>query len=74
VIDSLTGPALAQRIQPADQWQEFVLYRVAPQSARSALTFALSGDGTAYVDDVTIQVLAASSAPHGSSSLSSVVR
>jgi hypothetical protein len=59
VIDSITGPALAQRIQPADQWQEFILYRVCPQSGPVRVTFALSGMGTAYVDDVTIQVLAA---------------
>ncbi len=57
VIDSLAGPALAQRVQPAAEWQEFVLYRVCPQSGPVRVTFALSGMGTAHVDDVTIQVL-----------------
>ncbi len=63
VIDSLTGRTLAERIQANDQWQEFVLYRVCTQSGPVRVTFAMSGMGTAYVDDVTIQVLGASAAP-----------
>lgn len=62
VIDSLTDQALAERIQANDQWQEFVLYRVCPRSGPVRVTFAMSGLGTAYVDDVTIQRLAMPSA------------
>jgi hypothetical protein len=57
VIDSLTGQTLAERITADDQWQEFVLYRACPQSGPVRLTFALSGLGTAYVDDISIQTL-----------------
>lgn len=63
IIDSLTGQPLAERIHADDQWQEFVLYRACPQSGAVRLTFALSGIGTAYVDDVSIQALAPTSAP-----------
>lgn len=63
VIDSLTGQALAERVLANDQWQEFVLYRACPQSGPVRVTFALSGMGTAYVDDVSIQVLTARAAP-----------
>lgn len=63
VIDSLTGQHLAERIHANDQWQEFVLYRACPQSGPVRLTFALSGMGTAYVDDVSIQILTTASAP-----------
>ncbi len=63
VIDSLTGPALAERILANDQWQEFILYRVCPQSGPVRVTFAMSGMGKAYIDDVTIQTLAAGPAP-----------
>jgi hypothetical protein len=63
VIDSLTGRTLAERIQADDQWQEFILYRVCPQSGPVRVTFALSGMGTAYVDDVTIQTLAGTVVP-----------
>jgi len=63
VIDSLTGPALAERIQANDEWQEFVLYRVYPQSGPLRLTFAMTGMGTAYIDDVSIQTLAPAPTP-----------
>ncbi len=63
VVDSLAGPALAQRIQAGDQWQEFVLYRIAPQTGPVRVTFALTGIGTAHIDDVTIQVVATSTVP-----------
>jgi hypothetical protein len=63
VIDSLTGQTLAERILANDQWQEFVLYRACPQSGPVRVTFALAGMGTAYIDDVSIQLLTASAAP-----------
>lgn len=57
VIDSLCGEALAQRIGQTTGWQQFTLYRAAPQSGRMTVTFALSGLGEAWLDDVTIRPL-----------------
>jgi len=57
IVDSLSGDALAQRIGRTSQWQQFAVYRVAPQSGQMTVTFALSGLGEARLDDVTIQVL-----------------
>ena len=55
IFDSLGGQPLAQRIGQTSGWQEFTLYRVAPQSGSVSVTFALSGLGEAWLDDVTIQ-------------------
>lgn len=63
IMDSLTEPALGERIYGNDQWQEFVLYRICPASGPLRLKIALSGIGTAWLDDVTIQVLG----PNGAS-------
>jgi hypothetical protein len=57
VVDSLSGEALADRIGKTDGWRQFALYRVAPQSGPMCVTFALSGIGEAWLDDVAIQVL-----------------
>ncbi len=55
IIESLGAEPLAQRIGQTDGWQEFTLYRVAPQSGHLAVEFALSGIGEAWIDDVTVQ-------------------
>jgi hypothetical protein len=55
IFDSLTGPPLAERIGETKGWQEFTLYRVAPQSGSLVLTLALTGQGVARIDDVTIE-------------------
>ena len=57
VVDSLSGEALADRIGQTKGWRQFALYRVAPQSGPMCVTFALSGIGEAWLDDVAIQVL-----------------
>jgi hypothetical protein len=57
IVDSLTGEALADRIQPGKDWRQFALYRIAPQSGPMCVTFALSGIGEAHIDDVAIQVI-----------------
>jgi hypothetical protein len=57
VIDTLTGPSLAQRVASSPQWRQVTIYRVAPRSGSVAVTFALSGVGEAQIDDVTIQVV-----------------
>jgi len=55
IIDSLGEEPLAQRIGQTDGWQEFTMYRVAPQSGHLTVKFALSGLGEAWIDDVTVQ-------------------
>lgn len=55
IFDSLTGPALAERIGQTRGWQEFSLYRIAPQAGAVTVTFALSGVGSARIDDVAIE-------------------
>ena len=57
VVDSFSGEALADRIGKTNGWRQFALYRVAPQSGPMCVTFALSGIGEAWLDDVAIQVL-----------------
>jgi len=57
VVDSLTGEALAERIGQTIGWQEFRLYRVAPQAGSVTVTFVLSGLGEALLDDVSIRPL-----------------
>jgi hypothetical protein len=56
VYDSFAGPALAERLTATDGWREFVLYRAAPADGDLSVTFALTGLGEAYIDDVTISV------------------
>jgi hypothetical protein len=60
IIDSFGGEPLAQRIGQTDGWQEFTLYRVAPQSGHLTVTFALTGLGEAQIDDVTVEPIDAS--------------
>ena len=57
IFDTLAGRDLAVRLGPADAWQPFVLYRVAPQSGQMRVTFALSGLGEARLDDITVEPL-----------------
>lgn len=55
VLDSLGGVSLAARLDADNNWQEFTLFRIAPREAELSVTFALTGLGEAYVDDVTIE-------------------
>jgi len=57
VVDSLGGEALAERIGQTDGWRSFTLYRVAPRSGQISVTFALTGLGEVWLDDVAIQPL-----------------
>ena len=57
VMDSLGGRPLAARIDATPQWSEFLLYRAADREEQLTVTFALSGLGEAWLDDVTIQTL-----------------
>lgn len=55
IIDSLAGEALAERVGQTHGWQEFTLYRVAPRTSTLTVTFALTGLGEAWLDDVTFE-------------------
>ena len=63
IIDSLTGPALAARVAQTNGWQEFTLYRAAPQDSPLVVTFALTGLGAARLDDITIEAYSERNAP-----------
>ncbi len=56
IIDSLGGPSLSERITQSDQWQEFSLYRGVSVDGNLNITFALTGLGTALVDEVTVRI------------------
>jgi hypothetical protein len=60
IVDSLGGPALAERIGQTAGWRQFVLYRVAPRSGRVSVTLALAGMGEAWIDDLAVEVLQSS--------------
>ena len=51
------GEALAGRVSVTDEWRKFTLYRAAVRSGPVMITFALSGLGEAWLDDVTVQVI-----------------
>jgi hypothetical protein len=58
IFDSLGGPALADRVDATPGWQEFTLFRVVGGSGPTtevSVTFALSGLGEVWLDDVTIE-------------------
>ncbi len=57
IIDSLTGEALASRIKQTDDWQQLIIYRIAPRSGTLSITFALSGIGEAWLDDISVRIL-----------------
>jgi hypothetical protein len=63
IIDSLGGLGLATRFKQTSGWQEFTMYRVAPKGGSVHLTFALTGLGEAWIDDVAIETLSAGESP-----------
>ncbi|MDA1039561.1 MAG: hypothetical protein O3A37_04640 [Planctomycetota bacterium] len=59
VFDSLGGPALAERVGRTKGWRRLVLYRIVPADTTEPLvvTFAMTGLGTARLDEVAIRVI-----------------
>jgi hypothetical protein len=57
VFDSIAGPELGERIISSQGWREFSLYRAVPQNGDLTVTFALTGLGEAWIDDVAVQLL-----------------
>ncbi len=54
IVDSLGGEALEERIGETTGWKQFTLYRVVPESGQMTVSFALSGLGEAWLDDVYV--------------------
>jgi hypothetical protein len=57
IIDSLGGEAMAERIPITAGWQEFTLYRSVPFETDFQLTLALTGFGTALLDEITVRTV-----------------
>ncbi|MCB9939224.1 MAG: hypothetical protein H6823_13355 [Planctomycetaceae bacterium] len=57
IYDSFSGKELAERITHTNGWREFTLYRIATYSGELTLTFALTGFGEVWLDEVTVAVL-----------------
>jgi hypothetical protein len=57
VFDSIAGPELGDRVQLTQGWRELTLYRAVPKSGDLTVTFALTGLGEAWVDDLSVSLL-----------------
>ena len=55
ILDSLAGETLARRIRRTSGWRQFTLWRAAPESGRMTVTFAMTGLGEVWIDDVTVR-------------------
>jgi len=55
IQESLGGEEMAQRFRATTGWQPFTIYRATNEPHTLRLNIALSGYGTAYVDEVTVQ-------------------
>ncbi len=57
MFDSVGGPDLGDRIRLTRGWREFTLYRAAGENGNVTVTFALTGLGEAWVDDLSVSLL-----------------
>ncbi len=55
VFDSAGGEPLGVRTRFQPTWKQYNLYRRVPADGKISMTFALTGFGTAYIDDVKIE-------------------
>lgn len=55
VFDSAGGEPLGVRVLGTLGWRQYHLYRRVPPDGKVSLTFALTGFGTAYIDDVRME-------------------
>ena len=53
--DDAGGEPLGVRLTLQREWKQFHLYRVVPPSGQISVTIALTGVGTAYIDNVAIE-------------------
>jgi len=56
IYDSMTGRALAELFTSTRGWQAFTLFRMSPREGPLTVTFALTGSGEVWIDDVTISI------------------
>jgi hypothetical protein len=63
VFDSAGGEPLGVRVGYSPAWKRHTLYRRVPESGKLSVTFAVTGVGSAYVDDVTVEPLVPASGP-----------
>lgn len=54
IFDSVAGMDLGHRLTETGKWKEFTLYRAVENDTEVVVTFALSGVGEAWLDDVSI--------------------
>ncbi|MCI0361503.1 MAG: hypothetical protein L0211_23720 [Planctomycetaceae bacterium] len=57
VFDSVGGPELGDRVRTTQGWRELTLYRAVGQTGQMQVTFALTGLGEGWVDDLAVSVL-----------------
>ena len=57
LFDSLTGPALGERVYATSGWREFSLYRAVPENGEMRVTIALTGLGEAWLDDLSVSLI-----------------
>ncbi|WP_425617942.1 hypothetical protein NA78x_001632 [Anatilimnocola sp. NA78] len=57
IFDSIGGPELADRQHLTRGWRQFTIYRAVPESGELVVTFALTGLGEAWIDDVQVNLL-----------------
>ena len=57
IIDSIGGGSLAERVFVTNGWQEFSIYRAVLQDTDLRLTFAMTGVGQVYFDEVTVRAV-----------------
>ena len=58
IVESFGREPLAERIGVTSGWREFTLYRAAPAAGELSVTLAMTGQGEAWIDDVTIELIA----------------
>ncbi len=63
VYDSSGGEPLGVRLNYAPRWERRTLYRRVPDTGKLSVTFALTGTGEAYIDDVSIEPLVPAAGP-----------
>lgn len=54
IFDSIGQSALAHRVVESGEWKEFTLYRAVAKDTDVVVTFALTGIGEAWLDDISI--------------------
>ena len=65
IFDSAGGEPLGVRISHQPKWRQYHLYRRVPPSGKIAMTFALTGIGTVFIDDVKIEAMVGGTMPIG---------